>query len=312
MKKIILFCLIFWSISANAQNFLDISLDSALVKAEVEQKQVLLYFTAKWCGSCKKMEKTVFIKDSVKQLFQQHHIPLKIDRDSWQGEKLAKEFNIAILPTFLIVSPQRTILRRQPGSLEAEFMAFLIPNVKEEKSVAELSEKEKEAIDFSKSIRKPFLPEIGLRLGTLFSSISNVSNSNNISIDAELSLAMQKNRFLVRPAIGYKRLKIGDTKLNYLKFPIDIGLTIHKGAIFNLSGGYRLLSSLSYAHLLNSKDKTISKNDLGTRFGVGAFIGDTSKLELNLFYEMGLKDIHPTLEGRQFFRGFHWGLLLTL
>ena len=74
MKKIFSILLFLSSLNVSAQDFLNISLESALAKAKTEQKQVLLYFTAKWCGPCKWMEKTVFTDDSVKQMMQLHYI----------------------------------------------------------------------------------------------------------------------------------------------------------------------------------------------------------------------------------------------
>ncbi|MEO9968100.1 MAG: thioredoxin fold domain-containing protein [Reichenbachiella sp.] len=74
-------------------------------------KPIFIEFTAKWCGWCKKMEKTTFIDSNVVDMLNEQFYAVKIDFDSDQaidylgnqytGKQLAKEFGIEGLPTMI-------------------------------------------------------------------------------------------------------------------------------------------------------------------------------------------------------------------
>ena len=65
------------------------------------EKKVLVYFTAKWCGPCKRITSPLFSKMLEKNEKKNHNIKLmKIDVD--ESQDLAKWLKINSLPTILV------------------------------------------------------------------------------------------------------------------------------------------------------------------------------------------------------------------
>ena len=95
--------------SVNWNNF-----KSAQLKSEENPKPIFIEFTAKWCGWCKKMDKTTFSDDEVIDVLNNQFYAVKIDFDSptpieykgdtYTGKELAKYFGIEGLPTMIYLS----------------------------------------------------------------------------------------------------------------------------------------------------------------------------------------------------------------
>lgn len=93
-----------------------IAYDDGLALAKKEDKHMFIDFTAKWCGWCKKMDREVFVDDSVISILSDNFITVKVDGDSQKlldvdgyqiSEKdLAKhEFNVTGYPAFWFLKP---------------------------------------------------------------------------------------------------------------------------------------------------------------------------------------------------------------
>ena len=75
---------------------------------------VFIYFTAKWCGWCKVMDKKTFTDPEVADYLNQYFYSVKMDFDSpkkfnylgteYTAKELAKENGITGLPTMLVAS----------------------------------------------------------------------------------------------------------------------------------------------------------------------------------------------------------------
>jgi thiol:disulfide interchange protein len=86
--------------------FYDITLEEALKKAKAEGKYVLIDFHATTCVPCKKMEKEVFPTPECGEYINTHFVPIMIDgEDDGVGTEMAKEYQVFIFPTYLILSP---------------------------------------------------------------------------------------------------------------------------------------------------------------------------------------------------------------
>lgn len=76
-------------------------------------KPLFIEFTAKWCGWCKKMDKTTFSDERVIELLNQEYYAVRVDFDSlvpveyqgktYTGKELAKHFGIEGLPTMIYI-----------------------------------------------------------------------------------------------------------------------------------------------------------------------------------------------------------------
>ncbi|MEE8149897.1 MAG: DUF255 domain-containing protein, partial [candidate division Zixibacteria bacterium] len=55
-----------------------LSYDEGLIKAKKEGKHLFVDFTAKWCGWCKKMDKTTFIEPEIVKMLNDDFVAVKV------------------------------------------------------------------------------------------------------------------------------------------------------------------------------------------------------------------------------------------
>ena len=283
--------------ACKATDFLDISFSEAQELSSKNQKHIFLYFTAKWCGPCKVMERAVFTNDTVSNNLRENFIALKIDGDSWAGEKLVKEFKVAGYPTLLIVDAKKNVLKRNFGRMSVnDLLTFIKMDYGSVGIIADVSQREQKQLEWKSKMLSSFRPEVGVRIGMVRSTISNYTSESRIGYDVGFFIAMEKGRWLVRPGVNFVS-KGGKTNgitigLNYIQLPVDFSLSFYKSAIFTLPGGIRLVGSPYYAMLVNDNDfDNYKRSDYGVRTGLGVYIGETSKLELLLLSEFGFAHV---------------------
>lgn len=87
-------------------------LEAALFLAEMEQKPVMIDFTADWCTACKELDRYTFSDPAVIEAFQQF-ILVRIDmtdRSNPQNEELRRQYNILSLPSVTFLAPSGEML----------------------------------------------------------------------------------------------------------------------------------------------------------------------------------------------------------
>ncbi len=80
-------------------------LDTALYKAEKQNKLILIYIYSPHCGYCKKMDRTTFKDKKVQEMIKKYFIPVKVDKDSPEGEIIKAEYGYLGTPTFHFLEP---------------------------------------------------------------------------------------------------------------------------------------------------------------------------------------------------------------
>ncbi len=103
------FSVVFFLFAALCPAFADISfingdLKSAKSRAANEGKLILLDFWASYCTPCKMMDEYTFSDPSVSEYVNANFIPVKVDIQSFDGYDLKNQFNITLLPTFIILN----------------------------------------------------------------------------------------------------------------------------------------------------------------------------------------------------------------
>jgi thioredoxin-related protein len=107
----------------------------ALAQAAKEKKRVLLDFTGSdWCPFCIQMEKEVLTQADFKAFAAHKLILVKLDfprrkqippAEAEQNQKMQQEFAIEGFPTYVLLDPAGTEVRRQVGYLEGGPKEFI-------------------------------------------------------------------------------------------------------------------------------------------------------------------------------------------
>lgn len=86
----------------NKLHFADITIKAATQRANIENKNIFVDTYAPWCGPCKIMD-IHFQDKEVINYFNRNFINVKIDTDTPYGKKVSAKYQIAFLPTILIL-----------------------------------------------------------------------------------------------------------------------------------------------------------------------------------------------------------------
>ncbi|MFA6954755.1 MAG: thioredoxin domain-containing protein [Thermoanaerobaculia bacterium] len=116
-----------------------------VAKAQAEAKQgnklILVDMWADWCGWCKRMEQEVFPSE-VFQASAKNYVLLKLNtEDGAEGSKVAAQFGIRSLPTFLVMTPEFTLAGKVQGYAPPE------------QFMAQVAQAEDEFLEYKKKLR---------------------------------------------------------------------------------------------------------------------------------------------------------------
>lgn len=122
MKKITTIVLAVFAITAGAQtNFNEgKTFQQILDQAKAEGKPVFIDCYTSWCGPCKQMATKVFPQKEAGDYFNSKFVCWKVDMEKGEGPELAKKYDVAAYPTFLIVNSDGSLKATQVGSAPLE------------------------------------------------------------------------------------------------------------------------------------------------------------------------------------------------
>lgn len=111
-----------WNVPAEKVNWGD-QYAPAVERARAENKPLLLYFTAEWCGPCQQMRRNVWTDQAVADAAAAY-IPVRIDVD--KQPQLAEQFQVPSYPFFFVIDPAGRIVRVfDRGADATEFAGWL-------------------------------------------------------------------------------------------------------------------------------------------------------------------------------------------
>lgn len=97
-----------------------------MAAAKKNKKVIVLVFTADWCPPCKYMVSEVYRSQAVKSI-SDFYTWVVIDTDSPEGKRLSLQYEVASIPTFIVMNTSEKILGRISGSRSPdEFVDFLM------------------------------------------------------------------------------------------------------------------------------------------------------------------------------------------
>ena len=95
--------------------FLNLSWEEALQKAQAENKLIFVDFYAEWCGRCKRLKENTFPDPQVGTLFNEMFINLAFDIEKADGKALAEKYDVRRHPTLLFVNGQGEVVEHATG-----------------------------------------------------------------------------------------------------------------------------------------------------------------------------------------------------
>ncbi|TAJ12588.1 thioredoxin family protein [Marinilabiliaceae bacterium JC017] len=138
---------LFLSHSSAFGQFNQSNYEEALQKAKNEEKMMLLFVTADWCGPCR-FYKNLFTEDEeVKNILEEKYVLISCDFDIKEGKKLKRKFPIyqSGIPKLSVITSEEKlvatfyrVIKKMPGdNLRDKFYSFLVtysdPNFKKKK-----------------------------------------------------------------------------------------------------------------------------------------------------------------------------------
>jgi YHS domain-containing protein/thioredoxin-related protein len=87
-------------------------------EAQSLDRPLLLFFTAKWCPACLRVERTVFVDKRVIEFISERYVAVHVDADA--APELVEAWNVDRLPTALIISSAGTVLGKIEGFRPAD------------------------------------------------------------------------------------------------------------------------------------------------------------------------------------------------
>ncbi len=82
--------------------------------------------------------------------------------------------------------------------------------------------------------------------------------------------------------------------------------------MLGLPGGYRAIFNPYVARLINSPNLPVNSYDYGSKLGLSVFVGETSQIEAQLGYQLGLKNVGGTGESGLYNREIYFTVTLIL
>jgi thioredoxin-related protein len=95
------------------------SVDAAFAHAKAENKPVFLYWGAVWCPPCNQVKVTIFNRQGFIER-SRNFVPIYLDGDSPDGQKLGARFKVRGYPTMILFKPDGTEITRLPGEVDGE------------------------------------------------------------------------------------------------------------------------------------------------------------------------------------------------
>jgi thiol-disulfide isomerase/thioredoxin len=326
------------------------SFEEARLQAENEQKELLLYFTASWCGPCRQMEKTTYADPNIIDVVNDKLVSYKADVDEAEGLSLFFQYSnesSVVIPLFARINPaDDKVLRSKTGMMNVEvFSAFLQEEARPEESYAPKEAEEVRSIMEGYSTSSPSTSllwrmytsdiKLGLRVGYTRSNLvsadmqTNDFNQHIGGISAELFVDYTTSgKFLFQGGLGFTPKGAWSEELNqslnlqYLELPLRVSYTLFNHRLVDCPQPVRITFIPYGAYALGGNWRNENRTE-NVRFGKGinelnrwdygikaGLSLDLGSFESSFGYDVGLGNVSNTPGMVLNNRGFYFSMAL--
>ena len=151
MTRLLLLALLVLPVAAQAQRDASVipddapawlSLEDAIADAQAQDKIILVYGYAAWCGYCVRFDREVFTDDAVQGYVNEHFAPTRLDLEdtttvqffdaSVTARELGGAMGISGTPTSVFVDNDGSMITKVPSFMDPETYLYVLQYVKEE------------------------------------------------------------------------------------------------------------------------------------------------------------------------------------
>lgn len=187
-------------------NFIKGDLEKVKAIALQENKPFFVSFTASWCTPCRQMEKSTYTDPHLAYYVSKYYLAAKIDVDDFDGYNYKVQYDVRLMPTMLIFTPQGEVIARYEQSMSASTMKQILAKYNEPYKKARVN-------------ARPHQP-----VATTASPASYYQSSNSISRPA-LKPRRQQNTYSSRPvATGEGLYRLSVSKQASSGYSVQLGM----------------------------------------------------------------------------------------
>lgn len=94
-----------------AMDFENISFDTALERAQQENKPILADFSAVWCPSCRKLDTRILAQDDIHERISEDYVFVRLEYES-DDRALFEHYKVNSFPTLLVLDQNGGVQRK--------------------------------------------------------------------------------------------------------------------------------------------------------------------------------------------------------
>lgn len=106
------------------------SLDASLLKAQQENKPVMIYFWAIWCQYCAKFQSDTLGNPQVKEILEKDYVLVAMDLDV--DRDVSRKYGVSYPPYVLFLDGNDNVLERIAGAVDADYFLPRVTKVRDQ------------------------------------------------------------------------------------------------------------------------------------------------------------------------------------
>lgn len=97
--------------------------------ANNSNKNIMVFFTGKWCSPCRIMKREVFADNEVMEAIDEKFVRVEINIDEPNSQALVKQYNIGATPTTIFIDPTGKVIDYAVGKIEKKRFLEMLSSI---------------------------------------------------------------------------------------------------------------------------------------------------------------------------------------